>query len=137
MVDYISLLNKDLSFGIQSESDNYEIIKGVVNCPTLEKTKRGCIFDFESENILVELKTRKCISTKYKDTMIGLNKLNYSKSKGKDTYFFFKFDDGLFYWKYNTQEEGRLRFGRGGRYDRGRVEENNYFYIPTDLLTKI
>ena len=137
MVDYINRLAEDIAFGVESEKDNYEIIKEFVCCPELQRNKRNDIFDFESENILVELKTRKCLSNKYKDSMVGVNKLNYAKQKGKETYFFFSFEDGLFYWKYNLEEESKLRFGRGGRFDRGRVEQNNYFFIPIDLLKKI
>jgi len=57
MVDYISKLNNDLSFGLQSEENNFNIFKEFLNCPDLEQTKRGAIFDFESSQYLIELKT--------------------------------------------------------------------------------
>jgi len=69
--------------------------------------------------------------------MIGINKLNYCKDKGKETYFCFQFQDGLFYWKYCLEDETKLRFGRGGRWDRSRIEIKDYFYIPYELLKKI
>ena len=110
MVDYISRLNNDLSFGLQSEENNFNIFKEFLNCRDLQQTKKGAIFDYESSEYLVELKTRKCLSTTYGDTMIGINKLNYCKDKGKETYFCFQFQDGLFYWKYALEDESKLRF---------------------------
>jgi len=137
MTTYITKLNSDLSFGLESEINNFEKFKIFLNCPELQQTKKSDIFDYESDEYLVELKSRKCLSTTYKDTMVGVNKLKYCKEKGKETYFCFQFQDGLFYWKYSVEEENKLRFAKGGRVDRGRIETNNYFYIPYELLKKI
>jgi hypothetical protein len=137
MTTYISKLNNDLSFGLESEINNFEKFKIFLNCPELQQTKKADIFDYESDEYLVELKSRKCLSTTYKDTMVGVNKLKYCKEEGKETYFCFQFQDGLFYWKYCSEDENKLRFGKGGRCDRQRYEIKDYFYIPTALLKKI
>ena len=67
--------------------------------------------------------------------MIGLNKIMKASTILEDVYFFFWFTDGLFYWKYNRDID--LEVKKGGRYDRGLKEINDYAYIPTTLLTKI
>lgn len=134
---YYTKLNEDLKFGLESEENNFEKFKDFLNCPELKKTARNHPFDFESDNHLVELKTRKCLSTTYKDTMMPVSKLNYCKDKGKDVYFCFQFTDGLYYWKHNDDEEKKCRFGRGGRFDRSRAEVKDYFFIPTDLLIPV
>lgn len=130
-------LKEDLIFGEEKENSNLDVFRNFLNCPELQKTRKNAVFDYESEKYLVELKTRRCLSTTYKDTMFGLNKLNFCKDKGKETYFCFQFNDGLFYWKYCLEDEPKLRLGRGGRFDRSRIEVNDYVYVPLELLTKI
>ena len=70
--------------------------------------------------------------------MIGMNKIIKARAltiSNPDVriYFFFKFTDGCYGWKYdiNTILPQRL----GGRCDRGRDEIKEYNYIPISLLT--
>jgi len=131
--------NIDYTFGKRSESLNLPIFQNYFNCLSLkESPKKTSIFDFESENIFIELKTRRCLSSTYKDTMIGMNKIEFAeKNSDKDFYFCFQFLDGLFYWKFNVEEKEKLRFGKGGRWDRGKNEIKDYCYIPVHLLNNI
>lgn len=133
---YTEKYQRDVNFGLKMENTIFEQLKTFCNC-NLIQNKRYDIFDYESDTHLIELKTRRCKSTTYKDTMIPRNKIEHCKSVNKDVYFFFKFDDGLFYWKYCALDLDKLRFNDAGRVDRDRVEIKPYCFIPYDLLTPI
>jgi len=105
------------------------------NDPTIKQCARNHIFDFKGENKLIELKQRNCASHKYVDTMIGINKIAYCTNKDIDYYFVFSFTDGIYYWKYNTEDQ--LNYRCGGRRDRNCNEFKDYCYIPINLLKKI
>jgi hypothetical protein len=93
-------------------------------------------FDFIGDNKYIELKTRTVEKDKYPDTMIGLNKIEYARlNSDKEFYFVFAFTDGLYYWKYNTDDQ--LNYRSGGRFDRGCKEIKQYAYIPINLLKNI
>lgn len=140
MCDYLKYLQYDLEFGISAEDEIKELLEHKFNCGLNKQSKYSC-FDYVSncENIYIELKTRRCNFDKYPDTMIGYNKVKKSISlvnSGKKVYFIFKFEDGIYY--YNFEGIINLKWVRtGGRYDRGRIEKNEYYYIPTELLIKI
>ena len=134
---YSAKLKQDLQFGLQMEINNFDKFKSFLNCPDLKQTKQNHIFDYESDDHLVELKTRRCCSTTYKDTMIPLNKIDHCKTTTKEVFFFFHFTDGLFYWKYTDDDFKKCRLAKGGRVDRSRLEIKPYCYIPYDLLTPL
>ena len=133
---YREKYQQDVKFGFEMEKENFERLKSFLNCD-LKQNKRYDIFDYESENHLIELKTRRCNSTTYKDTMIPINKIDFCKTTEKDAYYFFQFNDGLFYWKYSNDDLEKLRFDKGGRVDRSRIEIKQYCYIPYELLVPI
>ena len=118
----------DHSFGFKNEvilKESIEIITGPLN-----QLGRWSPFDYSNHTTFVELKSRNCLSTKYPTTMVGMNKIKECTA-GFDYYFFFKFIDGLFYWKYSPN---KYVVRTGGRSDRGRVEINDYLYIPVNDL---
>lgn len=124
----------DLKFGLEQEKINFEAIKKL-DCNLVE-TNRRCIFDYESEYTLVELKSRNNAYNKYPTTMIGYNKIEYAnKFPNKKVYFCFKFTDGLYYYEYNKND--KFEFNLGGRCDRGRAEINHYCYMPITYLKKL
>jgi len=128
-------LNLDLQFGNMNEISVLEIIKKHFNDETIKKVeKKYSVFDFEGKNSRYELKSRRCESKTYLDTMVGVNKL---ESVGDNFIFLFKFTDGLFYIKYEKEIFDKFRRGKGGRYDRGRPEIKDYLFIPKERLTKI
>jgi len=122
--------------GKRNEDDNYIFLKEYFNEPTLKQTKKiFSTFDYNSDNIVIELKQRNFDSNKYNDLMIGLNKIEKAKKQKKDIYFIMSLDDGLFSYKYDIND--KLNYRSGGRRDRGLNEFKPYCYIPMELFTKI
>ena len=133
-----SYISTDYNFGIKSEMNNFDIFKEYFGDESLIQSKsKTALFDYESDKMSIELKTRRVTYSAYKDTMVGRNKMDYCDGKDKDFYFCFSFLDGLYYWKYNKEELHKIRFNRGGRSDRGRYEMNDYAFIPIEMLSKI
>ena len=133
-----SYLTKDYNFGIANELNHFQTFKKYFNDENLIQSKsKTALFDYESDKNCIELKTRRFVRNEYEDTMIGINKINFCDEKDKDFYFCFSFTDGLFFWKYDKNDLDKLRYDIGGRRDRGRVEINDYAYIPIEMLTKI
>lgn len=121
----------DHKFGDEQELLNLPIISDFLN-QKFRKTKRYFVFDYENDNTYVELKSRRNAKAKYPTTIVGKNKLDYAKTCGKDVFFFFQFTDGLYYWKYN--DEDNIKIAKGGRCDRGKLEFKEYGYIDIELL---
>jgi len=133
-----NILKKDINFGDKKENEILEILR--LNFDnTLKKTSNFFIFDFKSDNIYIELKSRRISKNKFNDTMIGKNKLDYAKESDKIIYFVFYFTDGLYYWKYNKEDidNNNITFREGGRKDRGCDELKNYGFIKTNILKKL
>ena len=127
--------NDSYKEGKKTEDEYYDFFKEYYNEPKLQQTTRYSTFDYKSDNIIIELKKRNFKSDKYSDYMIGLNKIEKAKSSNKQIYFVMLFDDGLFSYKYNSDD--KLNYRSGGRRDRGFNEFKQYAYIPTELFTKI
>jgi hypothetical protein len=126
-------------FGKEHEEKFAETFKAKFD-KNLEKTKkRYSLFDFTSEDTYLELKSRRCGSATYKDTMVGKNKFDFAeKLENKSVYFCFSFTDGLFYWKYDKEQLALITFKKGGfRNPSGRWEIKDYAFIPINLLVNI
>jgi len=95
---------------------NEENVKPIVNTlfgadmviiTSIENSSHYDTIDFRNKKTgdCVEIKSRTCKSTAFKDTMIGFNKVKeYRKliSEGKRCYFLFMFLDGSYLWEYTT-----------------------------------
>lgn len=129
------IFEEDYNKGKITEDEHFEFLKEYFNEPKLKQNKRYSTFDFNSDNITIELKKRNFDSTKYKDLMIGLNKIEKAQKANKDMYFVMILDDGIFSYKYSTDDT--LNYRSGGRRDRGYNEFKKYCYIPMELFIKI
>jgi len=129
------LFEEDYNKGKMIEDEHFEFLKEYFNEPKLKQNKRFSTFDFNSDNITIELKKRNFESTKYKDLMIGLNKIEKAQKANKDIYFVMILDDGIFSYKYS--ENDTLNYRSGGRRDRKINEFKPYAYIPIDYFIKI
>lgn len=128
---------KDITFGSLSESQVLPILREFFKEDLQHIQEKYSVMDFESEKSFFELKSRNVKSSAYKDTMVGMNKIKFAKESTKPCYFCFKFQDGLFYWKYEADKENEFRTSLGGRSDRGRLEVKEYAYIFSKHLIKI
>ena len=132
-------MNKDIYFGLKSESLVMDILK--TDYPTISKTPTTSHpYDFITtvENLITyfELKTRRCNSFTYPDTMIGYNKLQFAyQNPDKQFVFLFKFYDGLYKHHFDPLKEYSIR--KAGRFDRNRPEISMYVFIPITELTLI
>ena len=129
-------LAKDLEYGIESEDNLYEKIKTLYG-DDISKTSQYCRCDYESENKMIELKTRRNKYAQYPTTMIPASKIAYMLNSEKECFCLFHFTDGLYSVKIDSYIVGEFDLRQGGRYDRGKPELNSYYFIPIGLLTKI
>ena len=98
----------------------------------LQHNDRYCLFDFQDkkEKNYIELKCRNCYSYTYNDLMMNLNKWNEGykyMNFDKNVYYVFKFDDGIFYYKQQFEDNFNIKT----------YNNKEYIYIPTDKLLKI
>jgi hypothetical protein len=125
---------EDIIYGNNNEIIIKNIIEKYFNIDDLKKTKSNDIFDFISNNIYFEVKSRRCTKNKYNDTMIGYNKILYLKKNNiNQAYFIFMFEDGNYFYKY-IEDDKDCNIRIGGRWDRGITEKKQYYYIPTNKL---
>jgi hypothetical protein len=125
----------DEDFGLENEIKSEDYIQLYFKQNTLIKLSKFNKFDYEGETAFFEIKTRRNLSTDYTTTMIGYTKILHAQKQNKDVYFIFQFTDGNYYYKYDISETFEIK--KGGRYDRGRPENNLYYYIPIERLIKI
>ena len=100
------------------------------------------VFDLmDTKNkIGVELKTRRCSSKAYENTMIGRSKWNESRRlavKGYKTYLFIKFTDGVKFFQFPIMLQDGMFIKDGGCYNRGKPEIKEHLYIPMKLFNDI
>lgn len=130
--------DKDYAVGQQNELKNFKLM-----CENfdneLKHTSRFSLFDYESENTVVELKTRKCMSNTYPTTIVGTNKFDKLNSGDdiRSAYFVFEFIDGIYYWKYDKGQLDTFEMREYCRTDRGRFERRMHYSIPIKHLVKI
>lgn len=126
-------MNQDHRLGFASEEQLCENIRRHFG-EDLQATTRWCPFDYESPTTVAELKTRRCASTQYPDTMVSHSKIK-KIPPGKRCLLLFQFTDGLFYHEYDPIIPYRI--ASGGRFDRGRPELSEYLYVPVTHLKAI
>ena len=130
----------DVDYGFENEKICQIKIEQYFN-QKLNKLDYYNDFDFtnNNNNLLIELKSRRCKITDYSDTMISISKINKAKKiiKNKNTnidiyFFFYYIKDELYYWKFD--DNINLRVDDNCNY---RGIRKKYAYIPTHLLIKI
>lgn len=124
---FVGQLNQDY---IIDEICNYFKLTNLI------KLDKFNVMDFKSTNNYFEIKSRNFRHNKYKTTMIGKNKIDFAKYNCKNNliYFIFVFEDGNYYYKYNSDDNFETTIG--GRTDRGFDEIKLYYYIPINKLIK-
>ena len=106
--------------------------------PSVKKTTyQYCIYDFESNSSVFELKSRRILKDTFPDVLINTTKIECLLHHEKKGYVLFHFYDGLYKFRVTDKSLKECRFSRGGRTDRGCDERNDCCYVPTRLLKKI
>jgi len=130
------MYKKDLEFGFKAEDDLLGKIKSIYG-EKICKTEPNCRVDYFDDNTLIELKSRRNTYKKYPTTMISKGKIDYMLKSGKRSICLFNFSDGLYSIEIDKNKIDKFKLKRGGRWDRGRPELNEYYYIPIELLTEM
>ena len=130
---------EDLKFGEESEKKISDYLVSIWYEVTSTKATDIHYFVVSKwgTNVSVELKTRRCESTAYTDTLIWSNKLAHAWDRfyknWEETLFFFQFTDWLFYINaldYLPKREYKLQ-----RWDRGIDWKKGWIYFNlTDLI---
>jgi hypothetical protein len=129
-------ITNDLAFGANNEIKVIDIIKKHWKDDTITKTSnKYCKYDFESDNCIWELKSRRNTKTQYPTTIIPVHKLI---DIPKDYYFVFYFTNICSYIKYDkdlfeTFKRKDVRCFRQG----GNSNPIPHIEIPIDLLVDI
>tara|TARA_R110000744_G_scaffold164103_3_gene281204 strand:+ start:1103 stop:1534 length:432 start_codon:yes stop_codon:yes gene_type:complete len=123
---------KDMEFGF-SEEDRVKVIleKYYGTLRTLEKFNS---FDFENDEYLIELKSRRIRHDKYPTAMVNYSKILKSADSEKIRVVVFNYEDGLYYWNIDNTE---YTVGKGGRCDRGCDEYYTMAFIKKEFLQSI
>lgn len=129
-------LKSDVKFGLEQEELIKDIMLDYFKIPYLNKTSQFNEFDYYYNNIYFEVKSRRCKYNTYPTTMIGYNKIKNLRKNGiKECYFIFNFEDDIYCYKYNDNDNFEIM--KSGRFDRGLNEIKNYYHIPINKLVKI
>jgi hypothetical protein len=127
----------DLNFGLKNEIEILPILNNHFIDENIKNTKdiynnSFHKYDFEGENIILELKTRRNLKNKYSTTLIPTHKMIKTN---KDHYFVFKFIDKCCYIKYDLElfKSFNKRYIQDIRKDKYEEPILN-FEIPVNLL---
>ena len=121
----------DMDFGFGEEDRINPILEEKFG--ELTKMSKYSPFDFENDDYIIEVKSRRIPHNKYKTLMFNYSKIE--KLEGYDTtkiaIFVFNCSDGIYYWEY---DESEFTIGRGGRCDRGCNEYYTMAYVEVSRL---
>ena len=139
----LTLKNERLQLGLANELHyNDEIIKYFgIQFPNIKHTENNYnSFDWEGENLLLELKSRMCKKHTYSTTIIGYDKvkkaLKYIEDgKGKVFFLFAFLDTGLGAWELTNESLKGLEVEKGGCHIR--YEQKTQLYIPVEQIVDI
>ena len=130
------VLAEDIKFGKKNERQLLKIIQDKFGKDLQPAENRFAPFDFVSDKVCVELKSRTCKHDTYPDTMIGKNKVNYAtKATNKEFYFVFNFTDGLYYFKHDNNYNYDTRVSLFSKKEC--TPQKVHCFIPIDNLIKV
>ena len=127
----------DIEYGLNKEIEILPLLKLKFG-DSIEKTKsKYSSFDFVGDNIKIELKSRRCSSDFYPTTMIGHRKITAATNTDINYIYVFQFTDKIMYCQYDESDFKFFEVKRSGRCDRGKIESDNYIYIPIEYLKEL
>ena len=120
----------DMKFGLTEEDKAKPILEKKYG--ELTKLHKFSPFDFENDEYLIEMKSRRINHDKYNTLMINYSKIKKIVDDDKKVVFIFNCLDGYYYWDYNPENE--FTIGTGGRCDRGCNEYYEMAYIDIKFI---
>jgi len=91
----------DLLFGLSNEVAVHKQIENTLGISLLKTGGKYDPYDFyDLNNTFVELKSRRIKHNQYPTALVGQNKIQKIQ-EGNHYYFFFSYEDGLYYIKYD------------------------------------
>ena len=128
---------QDIEFGTDNEQRLLNTIQTFFNDDTIIKiTTKYSPFDYMGNNCLIELKSRRCNSSTYPTTIIGINKFNQIDPNIKYI-LIFSFTDIVLYIDYDEELFNTFSIKTVSGRDRGRIESAKYYHIPIKNLKPI
>ena len=133
------LKSLDIKYGNDNQSIGKDMIEDYLDLPLRSYKDMYSTFDFYNTEmkILVELKSRRCDSKKYKTQLIGKNKMDSAKKRIKEgfkVYFFWLLEDGLWVYEVCPNHEFETTFlGNYARNDKAK----ELILIPNLVLNKV
>ena len=126
----------DLRFGLDAEVNIRDELDKYFR-DVKKKKLHNDPFDFDMDNGVIEVKSRRIAHDKYDTLFFGKNKYDKGcqyQEEGMRVYYIFNCSDGIYYWEQNTDE---CFHKKGGRFDRGRPEIQLLTNVPTQYLKKL
>jgi len=130
-------IKNDLEYGLNKELEILDLLRNKFGESITKTIDKFNSFDFEGDNIKIELKSRRNTSYYYPTTMIGHRKVLAAKDKDIQYYYVFKYTDKVLYCEYNKDDFKNFEVKKGGREDRGKIETDNYIYIPIEYMKQL
>lgn len=118
-------------FGKQNENLLYDKIKSFFDKELQQTQYKYDNYDYKSNNMLIELKTRKCLSHTYESLLLSNIKIiNYNKyHKDKKLIIIASYIDKLMYVEYNKQLFDTFK--------KSMLNNSEVIYIPLNLFNEI
>lgn len=133
MVDVNNIqYQRDLEFGHKEEIRIKKILEEYFG--ELKILDKYNPFDFENDDYLIELKSRRINHDKYDTAMVNYSKLLRTANSNKIRMIVFNYEDGIYCWQVDSDE---YELGRGGRSDRGIEEVYTMCFVKKEYLQNI
>lgn len=126
----------DYKYGTKNEIKLLPKVKEIYG-DKMKMTSQMCRWDFQSDNVIIELKSRKCNYNSYPSTMIPKAKIDAILEDERKAFCLFDFYDGLYALEITKDVVSTFRISKGGRCDRGKQEYQLYYYIPISKLNRL
>ena len=130
----------DLIFGKKNEIEILPILRNFFGFSDLEIDVDNpySTIDFVNDFILIELKSRRIRHDKFTTCFIGYNKFKHFKqNENKDCYIVYKYDDGLYYVKFDYKLFKTFDTQIQNTWRDGICEKSKVVLIPITHLKKM
>lgn len=124
-------LEKDLRYGFQKEDELFNIIKKLD--PNIIKTDDWSHIDYESDNSVIELKSRRINHNQYETALINYCKIEYMLNSNKKSYIVYNYLDGIFYCEVNKEFLNKCHYNPNYHLHREN-KTSKVLEIPYELL---